>query len=387
MSRFVREDRPVSLTWIIKYRYNMKKHLFFLVVLLASCITVAAENVKRCGTDEIPMKMRDSYIRNATELLQAYYAQLPLNIGDPMVQEVFAERFMQAEKNNYMPEFQPEMKKGFNFLQSAQYLQELDKTFSNIDAEEIEFQINNIKIDKKDFFLSGLVGCYVKATYKLDLTYDGKTITSRECEAYCLFPRASVSIDVRLLQVKPIKGNDYKLSALMVEEAADVSPPMFLAKQTEVTQQTDGKPVVVPKTNQEESKFIASIKAFGDYIFNPGGGMLFVLLFIGLMGFGGLVTVLFSGDDWVEKVRNIIFVLLIAAGCYLIAGLFGFYIVSWFEADNKRTTWLVAIFIMFMIILSIYIIKNDDDWRSWKGILMLLFWIAMEGLMIWTLCR
>ena len=227
----------------------------------------------------------------------------------------------------------------------------------------------------------------MKATYKLDLTYDGKTITSRECEAYCLFPRASVSIDVRLLQVKPTKGNDYTLSDLMVEEAADVSPPKFLAKQTEVTIQTDVKSVVVPKTNQEESKFIASIKAFGDYIFNPGGGMLFVLIFIGLMGFGGLVTVLFSGDDWVEKVRNIIIVLLIAAGCYLIAGLFGFYIVSWFEADGRRTTWLVAIFIMFMIILCIYIIKFDDDWRSWKGILMLLFWIAMEGLMIWTLCR
>lgn len=207
MSRFVREDRPVSLKWMIKYKYSMKKHLFFLVVLLASCITVGAESVKRCSTDDISMKMRDSYISHATELLQAYYAQLPLNIGDPMVQEVFAERFMQTEKNSYMPEFQPELKNGSHFLQSVQYLQELDKAFSTIDAEEIEFQIKDIKIDKKDFFLSGIVSCYVKATYKLDLTYDGKTLTTRECEAYCLFPRASVSIDVRLLQVKPIKGS------------------------------------------------------------------------------------------------------------------------------------------------------------------------------------
>ena len=113
----------------------MKKYITILFALFFACLNGYAEKAKRCSSQDIPMNMRKDYIRQATDMLHTYYTQLPLNIGNLMVQNVFVERFMQAEKNSYMPEFLPQMKESQNFLTASQYMQELNKVFAEKEEE------------------------------------------------------------------------------------------------------------------------------------------------------------------------------------------------------------------------------------------------------------
>ena len=129
----------------------MKKYITILFALFFSYLSGYAENAKRCSEQDIPMNMRKDYTRQATDMLHTYYTQLPLNIGNLMVQNVFVERFMQDGKNSYMPEFLPRMKDSQNFLSASQYMQELDKVFAEKE-EECSFQIRDVSINPKDFF-------------------------------------------------------------------------------------------------------------------------------------------------------------------------------------------------------------------------------------------
>lgn len=330
----------------------MKKYITILFALFFSCLNGYAEKAKRCSSQDIPMNMRKDYIRQATDMLHTYYTQLPLNIGNLMVQNVFVERFMQDGKNSYMPEFLPQMKDSQNFLTASQYMQELNKVFAEKE-EECSFQIRDVSINPKDFFTANMVSCYVKAVYKLDLLHKDERIATRECEAYCLFPRALVSIDVKLMQVQPVKGNDFQLVKPVIEKAADVSPPVKEAIQTSMR---------TVSTAQNSETAVALRLGLWYYLTHPQGGCLLLLCLLLAGAIWACWISLGVGDKISSIIIFILFWLILAIGCYALISVGLYYTVplmpGWMKGFETIWYWLVCIICTLICIFGFFDIKE-----------------------------
>lgn len=191
---------------------------FFLIVFCAFCMGIGmavAQNaqVRKCTPQDLPMDARDAYIENVKRLVQTYYDQLLFNVGEPMVQESFTESYMVADAQRYMPEF-VQNTGNLQFLTPAQYMQELEKTFKNVDIEGLEWVVENLNMDKEDFYMLNLMSCYAVVQYDLSLRQGEKILFTRKCEAYCLFPKAAVSIKVKMMQISPLTQGTFKTDNL-----------------------------------------------------------------------------------------------------------------------------------------------------------------------------
>ena len=186
----------------------MKRRILLLITFLcifSSVVLAQSGEMKRCTEEQLPLESRSNYIEQATEFLRTYYNQLMLNVGELVIQKEFVKKNMYSESNRYKPEFLFERSKDVNYLLPNQYLQELEKQFNGYDIDNIEITIDNVNINLKDFFLPNLISCYLIADYDLTFTYDSETLFKRRCRAYCLFPNAMAYINVKLMQVEPVK--------------------------------------------------------------------------------------------------------------------------------------------------------------------------------------
>lgn len=196
----------------------MKMERFLLIMLCTFCVGIsmaAAQNaqVRKCTPQDLPMDARDAYMENVKRLVQTYYDQLLLNVGEPMVQESFTESYMVTDAQRYMPEF-VQNTSNLQFLTPVQYMQELEKTFNNVDIDELEWGVENLYMDKEDFYMLNLMSCYAVVQYDLSLRQGEEILFTRKCEAYCLFPRASVSIKVKMMQISPLTQGTFKVDKL-----------------------------------------------------------------------------------------------------------------------------------------------------------------------------
>ena len=209
------------------------RFLYILPVLLlwGQCIFAQVTEVRRCTENEIPMDARREYINQASMYLQTYYNQLLLNVNEMMVQQVFIQNHMDAESVRYKPEFMLQLDENSVHLRPDQYLLQLNKEFGTFDTEKLELEVTNVTIDNHDFYLPNLISCYVIAEYDLILLQEGKQLYKRRCRAYCLFPRVSVSIMVRLMQVEPVndlvayqipKSNKDKRTVTFVDKESEM---------------------------------------------------------------------------------------------------------------------------------------------------------------------
>ena len=186
----------------------MKRRILLLITFLcifSSVVLAQSSEIKRCTEEQLPFENRNDYIEQATEFLRSYYNQLMLNVDEMMVQKEFIKAHMDGKKQRYKPEFLLEQGRNVNFLLPDQYLQELEKQYTSLNADNIDITVDNIDIDKRDFYLPNLISCYLIANYDFTFTNDGETLFKRRCRAYCLFPKISVSIIVKLMQVEPVK--------------------------------------------------------------------------------------------------------------------------------------------------------------------------------------
>ena len=186
----------------------MKRKILLLITFLCIFSPVAlaqSGEIKRCTEEQLPLESRTDYIEQATEFLRSYYNQLMLNVGELIIQKEFVKKNMYSESQRYKPEFLFEGSKDVNYLLPNQYLQELEKQFNGYDIDNIEITIDNVNINLKDFFLPNLISCYLIADYDLTFTNDSENLFKRRCRAYCLFPNAMAYINVKLMQVEPVK--------------------------------------------------------------------------------------------------------------------------------------------------------------------------------------
>lgn len=185
----------------------MKLNILFLLVgfLFATNLQAQVKEPERCTEEQIPISARSRHIEQVKSYLNTYYRELLFNVGDLMVQDQFIINNMQQGKASYMPEFILQPTSSMQYIEPHQYLLELNKVFSERDMDEIELVVDNISVRKEDFFLPDRVSCYVIATYDLTIKENEQVLLKRRCKAYCLFPNAMVYIEVKLMQVEPVK--------------------------------------------------------------------------------------------------------------------------------------------------------------------------------------
>ena len=289
----------------------MKKYFLICLLMLGAVCNLSA-GPRRCTEQDIPMDIRPTYIQQARQMLEAYYSQLPLCIGEPMVKEAFITNFMQADKSAYKPEFLPTAKYDA-MLEPQQYLQELDKLALKLSEGELTFIPQNFRINAKDFYAPNMVSCYIRVLYQLLIELDGKKLASRECEAYCLFPRAAVSINVKLMQVDVTKGEDYKMGQKPVE--VDREATVVPTSTPSLSSIDKGADVQSLNESTKENKV-----GFFYGLFHPSDGMRIVLyVFLGLavvwLIFEGFIGELKSPWVWLYSIGGAI---ALYVGTYLI---------------------------------------------------------------------
>ena len=186
----------------------MKRIVLLLIsIALVIAYPLMAQNnkVQRCTEEQLPFDIRKKYIRQATEFLKSYYSQLLLTVGNTVIHPDFIECNMISGKILYKPEFPLQLSKNSNHLLPEQYLLELDKLFASKNVEELEFTIDNVFIDQRDFFLPNLASCFIEATYDITLSDNKGILFKRKCRAQCLFPNAISYIQIKLMMVEPVK--------------------------------------------------------------------------------------------------------------------------------------------------------------------------------------
>lgn len=214
-------------------------------MLLLGWVTAPAQEtqVRPCTQQDLPDRNRERYINRARELIQTYYDQLLFCVGDLEVQETFIDSYMIEDGRRYMPEFLAGTDGTAQHLTPAQYLQELDKAFAGTDTEALALEIRNLTIKREDFYMFNMVSLYVVARYNLTLRDGEKIIFSRDCEAYCLFPKASVSILVKLMQLNPTSPGTFAAEAL--PQQTNDNRPHDIQVTSDNLPEPDNKPRVV----------------------------------------------------------------------------------------------------------------------------------------------
>lgn len=193
------------------------------LMLLLGWMTAPAQQtqVRPCTEQDLPAAIRGRYIKQTTEFIHTFYNRLLYCVDDMEVQESFIESFMIPDGQRYMPEFVAGTDGTAQHLTPKQYLQELDKTFTGADINALSWDIGDLKVNPDDFYMFNIVSLYTIARYKLTLKSGEKIIFSRDCEAYCLFPRASVSIMVKLMQLNPTSQGTFGTSTMPQQKTAN----------------------------------------------------------------------------------------------------------------------------------------------------------------------
>lgn len=355
----------------------MKRYILICLLMIGAVYNVIA-GPRRCTEQDIPMDMRSTYIQQARQMIEAYYTQLPLCIGEPMVKEAFIANFMQDGKSAYKPEFLPTARYDA-MLEPQQYLQELDKLALKWGEDELSFDIQKFSVNPKDFFAPSMVSCYLRANYQLVIKLNDSKLATRECEAYCLFPQAAVSINVKLMQVDVTKGEDYKLvqeSEATVREAdiVPISKPAPSSKGKETEAETVNETV---KENKD---------GFFYGLFHPKGGwdiLLYVLIGFGVLWliFEGFVGDLKSPWVWLYTIGAVV-------GIYFLS-----YLIAYLDnniAENTKGI-LAGIFCITIFSGGLYFGIKEKMWRKeygkldWSGIATLLGFLALIPLGVWLL--
>ena len=186
---------------------GMKNYIILFTLVVASVFHSVAQNnvATRTTIEQLPYENRTDYIKQATNFLHMYYSQLLLNVDEIMIREEYIKANMSDNTQRYKPEFLLLPNNNINFLTPEQYLQELGKEFREYDTDKIEITVDNVNINQDDFFMPNIVKLYVIAEYDLTLSYEEKILFKRRCRAYCLFPKAMVYINVKLMQVEPVR--------------------------------------------------------------------------------------------------------------------------------------------------------------------------------------
>ena len=180
------------------------RRLLYIVILLMTATNIIAQDfkVRECTEAELPRSKRDRYFVQVTQFLNNYYMHL-LNLEDNIMHENFV-GLVYSDKNaaTLIPEFSREVLPSSR-MKPGQYLMELEKSLRGLDKNGLEFVVDKVSPGK--IMMNSLVSCYIPVEYDLTLMEGDKTLFKRRCRMYGLFDDIRNYMDVKLMQVEPVK--------------------------------------------------------------------------------------------------------------------------------------------------------------------------------------
>ena len=135
-------------------------------------------------------------------LQNTYYNQVAEAISRLEIHKYIIEDLMLEKTIKYQPEWLLREKK-YHFLSPSQYLLQINREFSGINSDELEFVVDRITYGEKLEPYS-VSSCYLRLEYDLAIKHLDKLLLKRRCRMLCLFPQAIYKSRIKVLQIEPI---------------------------------------------------------------------------------------------------------------------------------------------------------------------------------------
>ncbi|MBR5824962.1 MAG: hypothetical protein IKY67_12585 [Paludibacteraceae bacterium] len=184
----------------------MKRILYILLLMLFDVSLCMAQSfkVRECTEDEIPSSKRADYYKEARRIIENHYMLLLESVGDSDNREVIIEQMISDKRASKLKtEFLLTQDNNLSFCSPQQYFTKFEYIYKDL-VDKVNFKVDNFKDGK--IMMNSLVSCYIPVDYDLTLMNGDQILFKRQCRMYCLFPKATASKLVKVMQVEPIKN-------------------------------------------------------------------------------------------------------------------------------------------------------------------------------------
>ncbi len=181
----------------------MSKIIYIGIFCLLSILDAHSQITSNQLYDNMSPEECKEYCDEAKFFLQnTYYNQVAEAISRLEIHKYIIEDLMLEKTIKYQPEWLLREKK-YHFLSPSQYLLQINREFSGINSDELEFVVDRITYGEKLEPYS-VSSCYLRLEYDLAIKHLDKMLLKRRCRMLCLFPQAIYKSRIKVLQIEPI---------------------------------------------------------------------------------------------------------------------------------------------------------------------------------------
>ena len=159
--------------------------------------------VRECYESEIPSVKRSEYYKEAHRIIENHYMLLLESVGDAENRDVIIELMISDKRTGALKtEFLLTQDNNLSFCSPQQYYTRFEYIYKDL-VDKVNFKVDNFKDGK--IMMNSLISCFIPVEYDLALMEGDKMLFKRRCRMHCLFPRATASKLVKVMQVEPVK--------------------------------------------------------------------------------------------------------------------------------------------------------------------------------------
>ena len=159
--------------------------------------------IRECFESEIPSAKRSEYYKEAHRIIENHYRLLLESVGDAEYRDVIIEQMISDKRTCALKtEFLLTQDKNLSFCSPQQYYTRFEYIYKDL-VDKVNFKVDNFKDGK--IMMNSLISCFIPVEYDLALMEGDKMLIKRRCRMHCLFPRATASKLVKVMQVEPVR--------------------------------------------------------------------------------------------------------------------------------------------------------------------------------------
>ena len=199
-------SRKLKCIFVVVFTFGLMKRILYILLLTLLNVSLAMAQsfkVRECTEAEIPSSKRAEYYKEAHRIIENHYMLLLESVGDVENREVIIEQMISDKRASTLKtEFLLTQDNNLSFCSPQQYYTRFEHIYKNL-VDKVNFKVD--KFEDGKIMMNSLVSCYIPVEYNLTLMEEDKILFQRRCRMYCLFPRATASKLVKVMQVEPVK--------------------------------------------------------------------------------------------------------------------------------------------------------------------------------------
>ena len=177
--------------------------MLLLLLFNVSLSMAQSFTVRECFESEIPSAKRAEYYKEAHRIIENHYMLLLESVGDAENRDVIIEQMISDKRTCALKtEFLLTQDNNLSFCSPQQYYTRFEYIYKDL-VDKVNFKVDNFKDGK--IMMNSLISCFIPVEYDLALMEGDKMLFKRRCRMHCLFPRATASKLVKVMQVEPVK--------------------------------------------------------------------------------------------------------------------------------------------------------------------------------------